>query len=145
MLKISEASDERRPEIAEFYRDEGPQRELGPSDRVFVAELDGRVVGAVRRCEEEGVLVLRTMRVAAKHQRRGFGRQLLQEFTRDLGERDCFLLGYAHLEKFYSSAGFATIPAADLPPHLQERLPRYLEERSDIVPMRRAARASPAT
>lgn len=145
MLSITVASAPRRAEVAEFYGIEGPRRSAGPSDRVLIAEIEGRLVGAVRLCEEKEVCVLRTMRVAASHRGQGIGRRLLEGFVRELGSRECYLLGYARLEGFYGRAGFMKIGAVELPPHLQERLRRYLEERPDVVPMRRAASASPAT
>ena len=145
MLRVLETGPERRAEVADFYRTEWPDKTPDPSDRVFIAEVDGRLVGAVRRCEEAGFCVLRSMRVTTELQRRGIGRRLLQEFARALGERDCYLLGYSHLEGFYGSVGFARIPMTEVPPHLRQRLQRYLDERPDVIPMRRAASASPAT
>ena len=132
-------------EVNEFYRVNGARGVAGPHDRIFVARSAGAIIGAVRLCEEEGHLVLRTMRVAASHQRRGVGLGLLRDLVATLGTRSCYLLGYAHLDGFYGREGFRVIEANELPPHLQERLKVYLGERSDYVAMRRTASASPAT
>jgi N-acetylglutamate synthase-like GNAT family acetyltransferase len=142
---IAEAPKHQYPEIAEFYRIQGSRGRPSPADRIFIAEEDGVLVGAVRLCEEEGVTVLRTMRVAASRQRQGIGRRLLATLAQALESRECFLLGFGHLEGFYGLEGFARIDPRDLPPHLRERLRLYLADRPDVIPMRRVARASPAT
>ena len=139
---IAEAAQPEFPEIEEFYRVSGARGRPSPGDRLFVARFEGALVGAVRLCDENGVLVLRTMRVAATHQRRGIGRQLLAALVAEVRSRECFLLGYAHLEGFYGLEGFEKIDPARLPPHLRERHTAYLAEFPDMIPMRRA---SPAT
>jgi len=145
VASIAKASEERFAKIAEFYESQGARGRPSPGDRIFIAEDEGRLLGAVRLCQEEGILVLRTMRVAASHQRQGIGSRLLRALVRELAGQDCYLLGYAHLEGLYGLEGFAKIEAATLPPHLQERLKLYLAEWSDLIPMRRTASASPAT
>lgn len=145
MFSITEAREKRFPEIGEFYKAERARGRPSPGDRIFVADDEGRLVGAVRLCDEQGVAVLRTMRVAADRQRQGLGRRLIAALARELGSRDCFLLGFRHLEGFYGLEGFAKVDAADLPPHLQDRLRLYLAGRPDVMPMRRVAKASPAT
>jgi predicted N-acetyltransferase YhbS len=142
---ISEATPDQLEETVRFYRIAGARGIPTSADRLFIAREDGAIVGAVRLCDENGVSVLRTMRVAEGHQRRGIGRALLSALTGVLGPRECFLLSYAHLEGFYGRGGFLKIEPQLLPPHLQERLRAYLTEWPDLIPMRRAASASPAT
>ena len=145
MASIVEAGENRFAEITEFYKSQGARGRPSPADRLFVAEVEGRIVGAVRLCLEEGLTVLRTMNVTADRQRQGIGRRLLAALVREVGNRECFLLGYTHLESFYGLEGFAKIESRDTPPHLQERLRLYLSEERILIPMRRAASASPAT
>lgn len=52
-------------------------------DTVYVAECGRALVGAVRRTEEHGVLLLRGMQVEPGHQRKGIGTQLLRAFVDD--------------------------------------------------------------
>ena len=74
------AADERETVIA-FLKCEGYIQPIGESDRLFVSELAGVIVGAVRLCQDEGVLVLRGMRVRGTVQRQGVGTHLLQRLV----------------------------------------------------------------
>ena len=69
------ATDEREAVIA-FLRGEGYTHSIGMSDRFFVSELDGEIVGAVRLSQDDGVLILRGMRVRNDVQRHGIGTHL---------------------------------------------------------------------
>jgi GNAT superfamily N-acetyltransferase len=63
--------------VAAFYRDNDYRPSVSPADIFILAERDGVLCGVARLCEEEGVLVLRGMRVAAGVQRQGIGTRLL--------------------------------------------------------------------
>jgi N-acetylglutamate synthase-like GNAT family acetyltransferase len=136
---LREASSADRERVRAFYVSCGHSGALESADRVLLAERDGQIVGAVRLCIEEGVQVLRTMRVRPDAQRRGVGRALLRRFDAMLGPGPCYCLPYAHLTGFYGIIGFEEASPYALPPHLAARLARYRAERPgvDMIAMRR--------
>jgi GNAT superfamily N-acetyltransferase len=81
-VAFRKAGFEDRERVRAFYVACGRSGLLEPADRVLIAEAGGQIVGAVRLCVEDGVQVLRTMRVRPDAQRRGLGRLLkhYQEF-----------------------------------------------------------------
>jgi dATP pyrophosphohydrolase len=123
------------PRIARFYAELGYDGGVAEEDIVFIAEVTGRLVGAVRLATEHGVRVLRGMQVAPSHQRQGIGRALLRRLVELLGSEPCFCLPYAELTGFYGSAGFALAERAELPEFLLQRLEQYLAAGKYVVPM----------
>jgi N-acetylglutamate synthase-like GNAT family acetyltransferase len=138
-VTLREAGVEDRERVRAFYVACGHSGLLDPADRVLIAEAGGQIVGAVRLCVEEGLQVLRTMRVRSDAQRRGIGRAILRRFVTMLADEECFCLPFAHLAGFYGEIGFEPVPPAALPPHLAARLAAYRQERPhvNVIAMRR--------
>lgn len=127
--------------IAAFYRSLGYTPSIGPEDVLVVAELDGSLCGVVRLCQEQGVLVLRGMRVRQDVRRQGIGTRLLEATEPLVAEQECFCIPHRHLHDFYGRIGFVPIAASQAPGFLQERLARYRAEyRLDVILMRRSSR-----
>jgi N-acetylglutamate synthase-like GNAT family acetyltransferase len=100
-------------------------------DTAFIAEDDEALVGLVRLVQEQGVLVLRGMRVVAERQRQGVGTRLLHALVADVGTEACFCIPYPHLVGFYGRGGFVEIDPADAPAFLGERLTAYRRTRAE--------------
>ena len=109
-------------------------------DIVMAAIDQGNIVGAVRLCTENGVLVLRGMQIADNWQRQGVGTAMLRKLDESIGERECFGIPYPHLEKFYGQIGFQFIDIADAPAHLQARIQEYREKKGKEYRMMRRQR-----
>jgi len=107
-----------------FYANNGSSARVTVDQQVIVAETGPALIGAVRLCVEEDLLVLRTMRVSGPHQRRGIGTRILKALE-PLIDRTCYCLPYAHLTGFYGQIGFVEIAPNDAPPHLRDRLAEY--------------------
>jgi pimeloyl-ACP methyl ester carboxylesterase/N-acetylglutamate synthase-like GNAT family acetyltransferase len=136
-VAVREATPSEGERVRAFYQAAGYAGSIGPDDRVLVAVREGEILGAVRLCREQGVQVLRTMRVRPDAQRRGLGRTMLRRFVTLLAEPECYCLPYAHLEAFYGEIGFERVAPAALPPHLAERLAGYQRDRPHVIAMRR--------
>lgn len=132
------ARPEEFPRVSRFYSETQYTGRLSPLDRIIVAEHAEQLVGAARLAREEGVLVLRGMRVAAPWQRRGVGTRMLEPLEA-LRER-CFCIPHSHLVAFYAAAGFAT--TSDGPAFLQERLTEYRSRGLDVCLMVREPRVA---
>lgn len=140
MLDLELAAPGDLPEVAAFYQSVGYSGVARAEDEIHVGREQGRIVGVVRLCEEESVLVLRGMYVAADRRGQGVGPALLAAVSRGIGERACWCVPYSHLERFYSHAGFRTVDASEAPPFLNERAERYRANGQEVVISHRAGR-----
>jgi GNAT superfamily N-acetyltransferase len=124
-------------EISEFYRRVGYGAGVSAADLTLAARVDGRLAGALRLCEEGGVIVLRGMQVAPECQRRGVGHALLARCLPWLDRGEAYCLPYDHLAGFYGRAGFKPAPSNTLPPFLGARLAGYRLAGRRVLAMRR--------
>jgi GNAT superfamily N-acetyltransferase len=124
-------------EIAEFYRYVGYGAGVSSADLTLAARVGRRLAGAVRLCEEGGVIVLRGMHVAPEFQRQGIGHKLLSRCVPWLERHAAYCLPYEHLRGFYGYAGFKPAPSNMLPPFLAARLAGYQLAGQRVLAMRR--------
>lgn len=116
--------------LIDFYAACGYRYTPSDTETILVACVDGIIVGAVRLCIEEGHLVLRGMQVSSDMQGKGVGTKLLYEFSKRVGERECFCIPYTHLEHFYAQIGFEILLEKDAPLFLQERMKEYRNKKN---------------
>ena len=128
-----EGTDRERVRI--FLRSEGYAQPVPADNQVFAAWMDSEVVGAVRLAAEQGVTVLRGMRVRSDLRRRGIGRKLLSHVDQVLGSTTCYCLPYAWLTTFYGGMGFTVIDGQEAPAFLVDRHSRYTERGLNVVIM----------
>ena len=129
--------------VREAYARFDYERPVRPEDAIWLAEDGDEVVAVVRVVHEEGVLVLRGMRVVDRMQRRGIGTRLLQAVEEWLGERKCFCIPYAHLVSFYAQIGFERIEPEASPAFLAQRMRDYRANGLDAILMRRPISEGP--
>ena len=134
---VAVASVAEHTALNQIYLGWGYHGGIGDVDVVYVARLDGRPVGLVRRARESDVLMLRGMHIAPEHQRQGLGTRLLRTFVADLPPTDCYCIPFVHLTGFYSQGGFSTIDETEAGDFLRERLRRYRAEGYEVLLMRR--------
>jgi GNAT superfamily N-acetyltransferase len=123
--------------IATLYADAGYGAAVGAQDTVFVARQGTLLLGVVRLCLEDGVVVLRGLQVRREFQGQGIGARLLAACEAHLGSAETFCLPYTRLERFYGAAGFARVGAGALPDFLARRLAAYRAREQDVIAMRR--------
>ncbi len=126
------------PDIAAFYELCGYSGGISADDTIFVAVRDSWLVGAVRLCEEQGVVVLRGMQVLARFQRQGIGQSLLDECLPEVNKSFCYCVPFAHLAEFYGANGFERCETGDAPDFLEDRCTNYIEQGHDVLVMGRA-------
>ncbi len=132
----SVAAEERENAIA-FLKSERYSRMIAEDDQFFIAEIAKEIVAAVRLAREEGVLVLRGMRVRGDVQREGVGTQLLHRLVLAIRSEACYCIPYRWLISFYAQAGFREILSEEAPAFLADRRAHYASEGLDVVLMRR--------
>ena len=124
-------------EVSEFYDTVGYGGGVDKSDTTLVARSSGRMLGAVRLCNEGDVIVLRGMQVAPVFQGNGVGRALLNHCVSYLDNNTAYCVPYEHLTNFYGQIGFVVTPPGLLPAFLAERLARYVSTNRKTVAMSR--------
>ena len=136
-VSVRRAFDEDISRIQSFYDRCGYRGGVRSSDEVLIAEQDDEIVGVVRIATECGTATLRGMQVIAHLRRKGIGVRLLTELDRLIGDRECFCLPYAELERFYGRIGFRRVADSVAPRFLQVRLATYRAKDPAMIMMRR--------
>lgn len=137
-MEFRELALRERPKVNVFYQLTTYKRPVSGSDRVFVAEDNDIIYGAVRIESMSGVQVLRGMYIHPDHVRTGIGQQLLEEIEPVLSETDSYCIPRDHLFDFYGKAGFQVIEPDHAPPFLYERLAGYITEGLPVAIMYRS-------
>jgi N-acetylglutamate synthase-like GNAT family acetyltransferase len=130
-----EASPDDWSDIREFYRETSYLTPITAADRIFLAELNGRIVGAVRLCSEGGVQVLRGMRVLQDMRGQHIGISLLRTTEEIIGGSPCYCIPHGYLEPLYGKVGFRKVTDELAPPFLRERLREYQARGLNVIIM----------
>jgi len=139
MIVIRTADRSDLKAVLVFYQETEYSGGVNPTDQLIIAEHEGKIVGALRVCEEHGHLLLRGMRVRSNMRRQGIGRRMLGVADEVIGHRPCYLLAYLHLQSFYGRVGFVQVERSEAPAFLQARWASYRERGVDTVIMKRSA------
>lgn len=134
-IVISSAQGFSIEDVQEFYETVGYSVPVLPQDKIVVARKNGEIIGAVRVCHENDLLVLRGMQVSSSYQGQGLGSKMLVEIDKHIKDCECWCLPYAHLENFYSKIGFNRACPENAPQFLQDRLKIYQERGMDNILM----------
>jgi hypothetical protein len=78
------------PKVQAFYASVGYSGIVTTNCVVVSAKCEDKLVGAVRLAREDGVLVLRGMRIAPSYQRQRIGTRMLWAVSKVLGACECF-------------------------------------------------------
>ena len=123
--------------VETFYLERKYRGVLSPSAIVVVAERGPELIGLGRVQLEDGVLVLRGMRIDPRFQRRGVGTRILDRLVGDIGGQPCYCIPYTHLRGFYGRAGFVEVDLDAAPSFLRDRVFDYRATGLDVLLMRK--------
>ena len=137
-VQIRQAGEGDLPRLLAFYQGTGYAGGVDPADVVVLAEEEGRIIGALRLCQEQGALVLRGMRVSQEWQRQGIGTCLLQLAGERIGKQTCYCLPHPHLEGLYGRIGFVQVKPASAPKFLRARQVEYREQGVETILLKKA-------
>ena len=124
-------------EVSQFYERVGYTGGIQDSDVVCLERQDHELVGVVKLCKEEGVLVLRGLYVSEDLRGTGVGTRLLRAVSKTIGKQECWCIPYQYLLDFYSTAGFSKCGESEAPEFLVERCRKYVSTGMDVVLMKR--------
>ena len=109
------------------------------NDQTFVAEVDGRIVGAIRLVFEETTFLVRSLYVHKKFRGQGVASALLEIVEKELGAAEAYCLPYPGQEKLFSRIGFEPIAGLTAPDFLIARKENLLQDRQEVIIMKRSA------
>lgn len=130
----------RFPLAKQFYKQANYHSHVGKEDEVFVlrdSTQNNKIVAAVRLVKSDQYLILRSMVVLPKYQKKGLGRQLLSMLEEHIGERECWCFPFEWLESFYSIIHFQQVEITSSPRFIAESLRRYLRQGRKLILMKR--------
>ncbi len=136
-MKIQSAKASEVHELETIYRITDYGGSVAPEDQVVYATEEGRTIGVGRLSEEEGVFVLRGMRVLKEHRGGGVGKAILNSLVSEGSSRECYCIPYSYLRQFYEAKGFNEIAPSEAPNFLRDRLRNYWARGLDVILMRR--------
>ncbi|BAY60131.1 hypothetical protein NIES22_01880 [Calothrix brevissima NIES-22] len=138
MIEISQAKPNYIEAVKVFYGECGyGGGSISEEDLIFIAQLDNKIIGAVRLCPNTDFFVLRGMQIIAPFQRQGIGTQLLQICTQQLVNRVCYCIPWQHLRSFYQQVKFQEVSPVEVPIFLRERFDNYISREMKVILMRR--------
>lgn len=126
------------PQIQELYAIWGHAFVYLLNDQTFVAEVDGRIVGAVRLAFEEATFVVRSLFVLKSYRKQGIAKALLATVETELGHSEAYCLPFPEQEDLFSSAGFQPIAGLTAPDFLRERKQSLSENVQEVILMKRS-------
>ncbi|MEH2121858.1 GNAT family N-acetyltransferase [Nostoc sp.] len=140
MTIISQVKPHNTQAIKVFYSHCGYGGDLSTleEDLILIAQLEEKIVGAVRLCPETRFFVLRGMQVLAPFQQQGIGTRLLQACTEQLVDQVCYCIPWQHLRSFYQQAGFQEVAPVEVPDLLRKRFDNYISRGMNVVLMCRS-------
>jgi len=143
MVEVRRARLDELPAAQQFYAATGYHAPIDAAAAIFLACQDTAIVGAAWLEHDQGLWVLRGMRVQAAHQRQGIGTQLLRAALEAVSVQPVYCVPYAHVGRLLERAGFARLPGSEAPPLLLARATDYRARGADVVLMRRQPAGAP--
>ncbi len=137
VMKIQSARASEVSDLATIYRITDYGGIVAPNDQVVYVTEEGRTIGVGRLSEEEGVFVLRGMRVLKEHRGGGVGKAILKLLVSEASSRACYCIPYSYLRKFYAVKGLNEIAPEEAPGFLRDRFRNYRGRGLDVILMKR--------
>lgn len=137
-LRTRAAVDADLPQIQNLYAIWGHAFANLLNDQTFVAEVNGRIVGAVRLAFEETNFVVRSLFVLKKFRQQGIAKALLATVETELGHSAAYCLPFPEQSGLFASIGFEPIAGLTAPEFLRKRRDNLCENNQKVIIMKRS-------
>lgn len=137
-IKTRAAIDADLPQIQELYAIWEHAFAYLLNDQTFVAEVDGKIVAAVRLAFEEASFVIRSLFVLKKYRGRGIALALLRQVEAELGVAEAYCLPLPEQQVLFSSIGFVPVTGLTAPNFLIARRENLQQTHQQVVIMKRS-------
>ena len=121
------------PQVKRFFRDQGFRAQAPKSEDIYIAQLEQRIIGALRLQPFQPFWLLRSMCIDQDYQRQGIGLFMLKQLHAELNERQCFCFPFKYLDHFYQTAGFNPITPEQAPKIIADKFNHYRSQGKDIL------------
>ncbi|WP_261816241.1 GNAT family N-acetyltransferase [Vibrio gallicus] len=129
-LSITEMDPIRLPLLRKVYKQHYPSTKVKAGDKIFIAEHNSQLIGAVRFRHIEQWRLLTGMVVIEKYRGRGVASSMLKALRPTQLDQDVYCFAYTHLTKMYAVHGFVTIDPQQLPGSLKGLYCKYSQSKS---------------
>lgn len=119
-----------------FYSITNYGGKVSGDDRVAYITAEDRIIGVGRLSEENGVYVLRGMRVMKEYRQHGLGKTILDSLLNEICKNECYCIPFRILRHFYAAKGFKEIRPSEAPTFLRVRLSDYKTQDLDVIIMK---------
>ncbi|MEX0963924.1 MAG: GNAT family N-acetyltransferase [Pseudohongiellaceae bacterium] len=137
-VKTRMAVDADLPHIQELYAAWGHAFVYLVNDQTFVAEVNGRIVGAVRLSFEETCFVVRSLFVLKNFRMQGIGKVLLEIVESELGQCEAYCLVPQGRQNLFSHIGFSPVTGLQAPEFLLSRKENLRQSSQELVLLKRS-------
>ena len=137
-LSTRRAVDADLPQIQDLYAIWGHAFAYLLNDQTFVAEVDHKIIGAIRLAFEDSSFVVRSLFVNKNYRGQGIARALLEKVESELGVSEAYCLPFPEQEKLFSSIGFNPIAGLNAPDFLVTRKEDLHQNSQDVIIMKRS-------
>lgn len=137
-IKTRVAVDADLPQIQELYEIWGHAFAYLLNDQTFVAEVNSKIVGAIRLAFENSSFVVRSLFVHQEFRGKGIAIALLEKIETELGIAEAYCLPFPEQEKLVSVIGFKPIPELTAPDFLISRSANLHQSNQAVIIMKRS-------
>lgn len=126
-MQVSKAASADYSAIGRQYRQWGERVKCGKRDHVYtLVASDASLLAAARVLPvADSAFLLRNLAVVPELRRQGLARQLMQAILNDGQVQPLYCYALDYLQAFYTSLGFATLQASEVPTAIAEPYQRY--------------------
>jgi N-acetylglutamate synthase-like GNAT family acetyltransferase len=134
---MREAADADLSQIQKLYANWGHTFVFLLNDQTFIAESNGRIIGAIRLAFEEATFVLRSLFVHEEFRAQGVAKALLEFVDIELGLAEAYCLTLPEKEGLFARVGFQLVRGLVAPDFITSRKENLREGNQEVTIMKR--------
>jgi N-acetylglutamate synthase-like GNAT family acetyltransferase len=136
-IEMREAADADLSQIQKLYANWGHTFVFLLNDQTFIAESNGRIIGAIRLAFEEATFVLRSLFVHEEFRAQGVAKALLEFVDIELGLAEAYCLALPEKEGLFSGIGFQLVRGLVAPDFIISRKENLRGGNQEVTIMKR--------
>ena len=136
-IEMREAADADLSQIQKLYANWGHTFVFLLNDQTFIAESNGRIIGAIRLAFEEATFVLRSLFVHEEFRAQGVAKALLEFVDIELGLAEAYCLTLPEKEGLFSGIGFQLVRGLVAPDFIISRKENLRGGNQEVTIMKR--------
>lgn len=129
-LSIAQLDPIKLPLLKKLYKLHYPSTKIKAGEVIYVAELEGKIVGVTRFRQIEDWQLLTGMMVVTEEREKGIAAEMLEQLQTNYLDSKVYCFAYSHLVDMYAKHGFVSIPENELPGSLKGLFSKYSQTKA---------------